>query len=211
MKISQLPQEVKEKALEHQKNADQYWDKTTDFLGQAFNWGSTEEKHIYWYEWDEEKEFKIEEIKKTFKVKFIKLDKNARLPEKNHNNPQTGDAGYDVFCLEDIAINPFSSAVVPIGLQVADISEGYFIKFESRSGLGFNQDVISFGGIIDNGYRGEIKLKLFNLSDEEVFIGKGKAVSQLIPYKMHDFEMSFSNDITKSERAEKGFGSSDKK
>ena len=210
MKISQLPHEVKGKALEYQKNANQRWDKTSDCIVDAFYWEDTKEGYNYWKIWGNKEYFKIEETK-TLKVKFIKLDESARLPEKNHNNPQTGDAGYDVFCLKDITINPFSSTVVEIGLQVADISEGYFIKFESRSGLGFSQDVISFGGIIDNGYRGEIKLKLFNLSDKIVFIEKGKAVFQLIPYKMHDFEMSFSNDITQSERAEKGFGSSDKK
>ena len=55
MKISELPQEVKEKALEYQRNADQSWSKTTDLLVLAFDWEDSEEKHDYWYEWQGKK------------------------------------------------------------------------------------------------------------------------------------------------------------
>jgi hypothetical protein len=48
MKISQLPQEVKEKALEYQRNANEDWDKNTDNLRDAFDWEDLEERHIYW-------------------------------------------------------------------------------------------------------------------------------------------------------------------
>jgi hypothetical protein len=58
MKISQLPQEVKEKALRYQKNADEeHWEKTTDYLGDAFDWEATEEEYDYWEKWYH-KEFK---------------------------------------------------------------------------------------------------------------------------------------------------------
>jgi hypothetical protein len=55
MKISQLPQEVKEKALEYQRNADQYWRKTTDNLRDAFDWEASEEGYDYWNEWQAKK------------------------------------------------------------------------------------------------------------------------------------------------------------
>jgi hypothetical protein len=51
MKISQLPQEVKEKALKYQRNADKSWSKTTDRLVLAFDWHETEERENYWSEW----------------------------------------------------------------------------------------------------------------------------------------------------------------
>ena len=51
MKISELPQEVKEKALEYQRNADEGWNKTTDILESAFIWRFTKEGVEYWYEW----------------------------------------------------------------------------------------------------------------------------------------------------------------
>jgi hypothetical protein len=55
MKISQLPQEVKEKALEYQRNADQYWSKTTDCLALAFDWQETKEMEDYWADWQAKK------------------------------------------------------------------------------------------------------------------------------------------------------------
>jgi hypothetical protein len=50
MKISELPQEVKEKALEYQRNADENWDKNTDNLEYAFDWQNTNEEEDYWSE-----------------------------------------------------------------------------------------------------------------------------------------------------------------
>jgi hypothetical protein len=52
MKISELPSDVKAKALEYQKNADSYWDKETDCLLEAFSWSETKEGLDYWDEWD---------------------------------------------------------------------------------------------------------------------------------------------------------------
>lgn len=57
MKISQLPQEVKEKALKYQRIANEDWDKISDYLQNAFDWDETEEMENYWSEWDDE-EFK---------------------------------------------------------------------------------------------------------------------------------------------------------
>ena len=68
MKISQLPQEVKEKALKNQRNEDISWDKKTDNLQAAFDWEDSEEGDIYWEKWDYkewEELIKKEEIKKT--------------------------------------------------------------------------------------------------------------------------------------------------
>jgi hypothetical protein len=61
MKISQLPQKVKEKALEHQRNADHSWSKTADYLQDAFDWDHTIEREDYWDDWDD-KEFKETEL-----------------------------------------------------------------------------------------------------------------------------------------------------
>jgi hypothetical protein len=61
MKISQLPKEVKEKALEYQeKERSKFFSKKTDYLGKAFDWGLAKEGAYYWHEWDE-KEFKEKE------------------------------------------------------------------------------------------------------------------------------------------------------
>lgn len=151
------------------------------------------------------------------KVDFYKIHDGAKVPEKNHKNLTTGDAGLDVFSVEDAVIPSKGSVEVKIGLKIAYISPGFWIKIEGRSGLAFKKGITPFGGIIDNGYRGEIGIKLINSSDEEQTITKGTAVAQLIIYRMIDSTISIL-DLPKEEVAEnltergsKGFGSSDKK
>jgi hypothetical protein len=61
MKISQLPQEVKEKALDYQRNADKSWSKTTDCLVLAFDWENTKEDRYYWKQWHVKK-FKFKSL-----------------------------------------------------------------------------------------------------------------------------------------------------
>lgn len=151
------------------------------------------------------------------KVDFYKIHDDAKVPEKNHKDLTTGDAGLDVFSVEDAVIPSKGSVEVKIGLKIAYISPGFWIKIEGRSGLAFKKGITPFGGIIDNGYRGEIGIKLINSSDEEQTITKGTAVAQLIVYRMIDSSISIL-DLPKEEIAEnqtergsKGFGSSDKK
>ena len=61
MKISELPQEVKKKALEYQRNnKDKYYDKNTDILSDAFNWKITFEDYDYWDDWDNKEPIKPE-------------------------------------------------------------------------------------------------------------------------------------------------------
>ena len=66
-------------------------------------------------------------------LKFEKTHDSAKLPTKNNES----DTGYDVYSVEDKVIPARGSAVVSVGLKFAFIPEGYWIKVESRSGLGF--------------------------------------------------------------------------
>lgn len=153
------------------------------------------------------------------KLDFYKVHEDARVPEKNHKDLTTGDAGLDVFSVEDAVIPAKGSVEVKIGLKVAHISPGFWVKIEGRSGLAFKKGITPFGGIIDNGYRGEIGIKLINSSDEEQTIEKGTAVAQLIVYRMIDSTVSVQELPHPADealepttaRGTKGFGSSDKK
>ena len=80
------------------------------------------------------------------KMVFEKTHQNAQLPKKAHSD----DAGWDVFAIEDQVVEAKSSAIVKIGLKLAFLEEGYWIKFESRSGMAFNHDVVAFQGVVDN-------------------------------------------------------------
>ncbi len=144
-------------------------------------------------------------------IKFIKTHEDAKLPQKNNPDPLTGDAGFDLFAVETINIQPGGSGIVPVGLKLGFVTPGYWFRIEGRSGLGFGKGLQPHFGIIDNGYRGDLGIKIYNLSDKWQKIEAGKGVAQLIPYKMYPCEVAFTDEATESTRGEKGFGSSDKK
>ena len=112
------------------------------------------------------------------KLKFEKTHDNAKLPVKNHES----DTGYDVFSVEDKVIPAKGSAVVGVGLKFAYIPEGYWVKVESRSGLGFKHSILAHPGIIDSGYRGDAGVKLYNLSDVDYNIKAGDRIAQFVIY-----------------------------
>jgi dUTP pyrophosphatase len=142
-------------------------------------------------------------------IKFVKTHSEAKLPEKNHSYFWTGDAGFDLFAVEDTVIPARGSAIVKVGLTVGYITPGYWFRIEPRSGLGFVKGLQPHMGIIDNGYRGDLAVKVYNLTDEIQTISKGKGCAQIIAYPMIPTNVSFIDEVTHGERGEKGFGSSD--
>jgi len=144
------------------------------------------------------------------KIQFVKTHESARLPEKNYKDPLTGDAGLDLFCTEDVIIPAGGSIVAPVGLKVAYITPGYWFRIEGRSGLGFVRGVQPHFGVIDNSYRGDLGVKLYNLTDKSVLVEAGKGVAQIIAYEMIETDVSFVDEVKEGSRGEQGFGSSDK-
>lgn len=144
-------------------------------------------------------------------INLIKLDQRAKLPQKNFDDAKLGDACYDVFAIEDVLIPPKGSLIIPTGLQLANITPGYWIRWESRSGNGFKKDLLVFPGVVDNPYRGNIGLKIFNFSDEPQTILAGNGLAQLVVFEMVESQMSWAEEVTESARGANGFGHSDKK
>tara|TARA_R100000657_G_scaffold15349_2_gene10806 strand:- start:155 stop:577 length:423 start_codon:yes stop_codon:yes gene_type:complete len=136
-------------------------------------------------------------------LKFKKTNDKAVLPRKNHDN----DTGLDVFSVEDITIPAKGSAVVDVGLKFAYISHGFWVKVEGRSGLGFKYGIFPHPGIIDQGYRGDAGIKLYNFTTKDYEVKAGDRIAQFVVYKNHTVETSES-EIIESKRGEKGFGSS---
>ena len=147
--------------------------------------------------------------KPAIKVKFLKTHEAAILPKVNNNAWATGDSGYDLFCTEDVTILARGSTVAPVGITVADISPGYWFRIEPRSGLGFKHNIQPHLGVIDNQYRGDLGVKLYNFSDTDVTIEKGKAVAQFVVYPLVQIDVGWSDEVTETARGDKGFGSSD--
>lgn len=148
--------------------------------------------------------------KPAIKVKFLKTHDDAILPKVNNNAWATGDSGYDIFSVEDVVIPARGTTVAPVGITVADISPGYWFRIEPRSGLGFKHNIQPHLGVIDNQYRGDLGVKLYNFSDTDVTIEKGKAVAQFVVYPLLQVDVDWSEEVTKTNRGAKGFGSSDK-
>lgn len=147
----------------------------------------------------------------SVKLRFVKMHEDARLPERNHKNPLTGDVGYDLFAVETVEIPARGHAIVPIGLTLGYVSPGYWFKIESRSGLGFKKSLQAHPGIIDNPYRGDLGVKLYNFSNQVHKIEKGQACAQFIVYEMIESNVSWIDRVIEIERGSKGFGSSDNK
>jgi dUTP pyrophosphatase len=138
-------------------------------------------------------------------LKFEKTHELAKLPTKNHES----DTGYDVYSIEDKTVPSHSSAIIGVGLKFADIPEGYWVKVESRSGLGFKHGITAHPGIIDNGYRGDAGIKLYNLTDVDYQIKTGDRIAQFVVYMNIGMQVEWGT-VQESVRGEKGFGSSGK-
>jgi len=144
-------------------------------------------------------------------IKVIKTHPDAVLPTANNKEPGTGDSGFDLVAVERTSIMQRGSAVVPVGLTLADITPGYWIRIEPRSGLGFKHNLQPHLGVIDNGYRGDLAVKLYNFSDNGYLIQPGDKIAQLVVYPLLQPTFEFTDEITETARGDKGFGSSDKK
>ena len=141
----------------------------------------------------------------TVTVKFQKTNVYAVIPSKNDEN----DTGLDVSSVEDRVIPARGSAVVNVGLTSAYIEPGFWVKVEGRSGLGFKHGIVPHPGIIDQGYRGDAGVKLYNNTDKDYKVEAGDRIAQFVVYKNYNVEVS-EGTVVQSNRGEKGFGSSGK-
>lgn len=147
----------------------------------------------------------MESILKKPKMQFAKTHPDAKLPQKNHKD----DAGWDVFAVEDAVIPPKDKNTVPVGLKLAYLDPGYWIQVSSRSGLSFKHNLLAHPGVIDNGYRGDMGILLYNHGSEPYVVKKGDRVAQLVLHFNVDVDASW-GDIQNTERGQNGFGSSGK-
>ena len=119
------------------------------------------------------------------------------------------DAGMDLFCLEQVVVAPLGRVQVSTGLAM-EIPEGFVGLIWDKSGLAHKFGLKVLGGVIDSGYRGEIKIGIINLSQEDYIFEKGHKVAQMIIQKKETLEIVEVAELTTSERGESGFGSTGK-
>ena len=143
------------------------------------------------------------------RVLIKKLNSSVQLPSYKTN----GASGMDLMASieKPIKLEPGKSCLVPTGLSIA-FPEKYEIQIRPRSGLAAknNISVLNTPGTIDSDYRGEIKIILFNHSNENFIINNNDRVAQMVLIPIMKMELEETNELPKSIRGEGGFGSTGK-
>jgi len=139
----------------------------------------------------------------------VKLDPGATAPRYNNVDPLTGDAGADIFPLESGTVPAKSRKLIKTGVHM-EFAPGYRGRMHSRSGLSLKNGVETGAGLIDNSYRGDIGVMLYNHGDEAFHYSPEKAVSQICIERFEQAIFEVVDELGDSSRGEKGFGSSDR-
>ena len=143
---------------------------------------------------------------KKFDIKIKVLNEDAVIPKKQHES----DAGYDLHSTEQYRLKPNEIYKVKTGIAI-EIPKGYAGLVLPRSGLSskYGVTLINSPGLIDSGYRGELLVPLINHSKIEYEISISERIAQLVIIEAMNVDFKSSTDLDKSDRNEKGFGSTD--
>ncbi len=154
-------------------------------------------------------------------INYSKLYPEAQAPSQAN----CSDAGYDLFSTEYVTLEPFQRKLVSTGISL-EIPQGFYGRIAPRSGLACKKGIDVMAGVIDSGYRGEIKVLLINLNFEgynlrpstfeamfgsanRINIKPGDRIAQLIIEKCHtNVKWNEMKTLEDSQRGEGGFGSS---
>jgi dUTP pyrophosphatase len=139
------------------------------------------------------------------KVKLLR--EGAKAPTVAHPGE---DLGYDIFAGETVTFAPRGSALVPTAIAVeltSKTGEPMGAILRDKSSLASRRLIVA-AGVIDAGYRGEIKVVMENLSDTPTEIRAGEKIANLIPYPVLTDEVKVVEELGASNREARGFGSS---
>jgi dUTP pyrophosphatase len=135
-----------------------------------------------------------------------RLREDAVVPTRAY----AGDAGLDLAACERVELGPGERATVGTGLAVA-IPEGHAGFVQPRSGLALRHGItiVNTPGLVDSGYRGELKVVLLNTDPREPFVVEpGMRIAQLVVLQVPDLDPVEVDELPASERGVRGFGSS---
>lgn len=120
-----------------------------------------------------------------------------------------GDAGADITASEKTIIPAREKSLVPTGIRL-EIPEGHVGLIWPRSGLAVKKGIDCGAGVIDSHYRGEVKVLLFNHSDNEFHIEPGDRIAQILIQKVERVQFIPADELSETARSEGGFGSTGK-
>lgn len=138
------------------------------------------------------------------KLQIKKLHEDARLPTRAHKE----DAGIDLYAFGDHTLPPHATVVIPLGFALA-FPEGYVALIWDKSSIG-SKGIKTLGGVVDAGYRGEVKVALHNLNEEPYTFAHGDKVAQMLIQKVELCDVEEVTELVDTLRGEGGFGSTGK-
>jgi len=143
-------------------------------------------------------------LNKNIDINIVLHNKNAQLPKKQHDI----DIGYDLYSCKEYELQSSKVTLVETGISIElPLDVGGFVL--PRSGLATKHSITSINspGLIDPGYTGEIKVPLINHSDETYILKIGERFAQLVLIEVGNASFNIVDNLNKSIRADKGFGS----
>ncbi len=135
-------------------------------------------------------------------LKAKKLHPDALLPKYALAN----DAGMDFYANETLVLPPQERKLVSTGIALA-IPQGYVGLIWDKSGIALKHGLKVMAGVIDSGYRGEIKILLHNLSSQPFTIERGKKIAQMLIQPIERKNIVEVDELDETPRGEGGFGS----
>ena len=139
-------------------------------------------------------------------LKFQKLDNRVQIPQYQ----TVGSSGMDLcaFIEEDIILKPMERKLIPTGLKM-EIPIGYEAQVRPRSGLSIKNGItlINCIGTVDADYRGELKVPLVNLGQEDFTIKNGDRIAQMVIMPIIQPKIEVVTELSQTQRQEGGFGS----
>ena len=140
---------------------------------------------------------------KTIKVK--KIEEQAIVPTRSNSD----DAGWDLYSITTRPIAPSQRVTIRTGISL-EIPEEYVGLIWPRSGMSVKNGIDVLAGVVDSGYRGEIKVCLLNTSREWMDIKEGDRIAQILFQQVPHFQLQEVDILQNSDRGEGGFGSTGK-
>ena len=139
------------------------------------------------------------------RIRVKKLHPDAVLPHYAHGPLE--DAGMDLRSIERVVLSPGMAQGVATGIAI-ELPGGCEAQVRPRSGMALKHSITVNFGTIDPGYRGEIRVVMFNLSGADYVIEKGDRIAQLVVARYEPVEWEEGDALGDSRRGEGGFGSS---
>ncbi|XP_061607609.1 deoxyuridine 5'-triphosphate nucleotidohydrolase, mitochondrial isoform X3 [Phyllopteryx taeniolatus] len=135
-------------------------------------------------------------------LRFAKLSEHATTPTRGSSKA----AGYDLYSAYDYSIDPMDKAIVKTDIQIA-VPHGCYGRVAPRSGLTVKHFIDVGAGVVDEDYRGNVGIVLFNFSKQTFEVKKGDRVAQLVCERITYPELVEQETLDDTERGAGGFGS----